>query len=184
MKKIICLTGTQYSGKSTAGKLLAEKLGYEYFSGGSIFRNIAAERGMDVLELNQICEEDNSIDELIDSKLVELGETKENIIIDSRMSWHFAKEGYRVFVTVDKNEAARRALSDYRGNTESYDNLQDAIDRISQRREVERTRYLHKYGVDVSNMDNYDLVVDTTGKSPEEVVNLIMDGYNSYLKRP
>jgi predicted cytidylate kinase len=183
MKKIICLTGSQYSGKSTAGKLLAEKLGYEYFSGGSIFRGIAAERGMDVLELNRICEEDNSIDELIDSKLVELGRTKENIIIDSRMSWHFVEECYRVYVTVDKNEAARRALSDIRGTTESYHNLQDALDRISQRREVESIRYMHKYGVEIGNMDNYDLVVDTTGKSPEEVVNIIIEGYNSYLKR-
>lgn len=183
MKKIICLSGNQYSGKSTAGKLLAEKLGYEYFSGGGIFRSIANERGLNVLELNRMCEEDNSIDELIDSRLIELGKTKEQIIIDSRMAWHFVKECYRVYVTVDKNEAARRALLDTRGTTESYDSIQDALMGIGQRREVERTRYMHKYGADIGCMDNYDLVIDTTGKSPEEVVNLIIEGYNYYLDK-
>ena len=49
----ITITGKLGSGKSTVAKKLVELYGFEIFSTGAILRAAAAERGMDVLELNK-----------------------------------------------------------------------------------------------------------------------------------
>jgi CMP/dCMP kinase len=182
MKKIICLSGDLYSGKSTAGKIIAKNFGYEYFSAGSIFRNIAQEKGVNVLELNNISEKDDSIDKLIDSKIERLGRERENIILDSRMAWSIVKEGFKVYLTIDINAAAERALKDKTRETERYESIEEAIRSICERTEDEVNRYSVKYGVDICRQDNYDLVIDTTTMTPEEVAEAIVKGYQEFLR--
>ena len=62
----ITLTGNLGSGKSTISKIFANKYGYEIYSTGKVIREFAAERGLSVLEMNQLMEKDNSFDHLID----------------------------------------------------------------------------------------------------------------------
>ena len=54
---------------------------------------------------------------------------------------------------------------------------QEAADKLTLRREREKKRYYDFYGVDITDMDNYDLVVDTTDKTPEEVAEAIAQAY-------
>ena len=86
---IITMTGKPCSGKSAVIGYLMEKYGFTRFSGGDIFRRIATERGLDVLELNRV--NDTSIDKLVDDEVVKIGERdlEKNIIFDSRTAWFF-----------------------------------------------------------------------------------------------
>ncbi len=182
MRKIICISGDLASGKSVVSRIVAEKLKYELFSAGRIFRQLAEEKGISVLELNTLAETSQEIDNMIDSNLIEIGLKQENIILDSRMAWHFVKESFKIYLTVDHLEAAKRVLQDKRGTTEKYNNIDEALEGLAQRRAAESKRYLSKYGVDISNLDNYQLVVDTTCKSAEQVAKLIIDKYAVYLQ--
>ena len=62
----ITLTGNLGSGKSTIAKIMSEKYGFEIYSTGSIIRELAKERGLSVLEMNKLMQQDNSFDHIID----------------------------------------------------------------------------------------------------------------------
>ena len=57
---------------------------------------------------------------------------------------------------------------------ETYQSPEEAFKRLKERRESEIQRYKKFYGVDIMNMTNYALVIDTTGKSPEAVAEEIV----------
>ena len=84
---------------------------------------------------------------------------------------------------VDLREAARRAYNDsLRKDTEIYNSIEDAMRDIKYRYDQENMRYLKTYNVKRDDMNNYDLVIDTTQKAPEEVANIILTQYREWLK--
>lgn len=182
MRKIICISGDLASGKSVVSRIVAERLKYELFSAGRIFRQLAEENGISVLELNTMAETNREIDNMIDSRISEIGLKQEKIILDSRMAWHFVKESFKVYLTVEPIEAAKRVLQDKRGTAESYNDIDEALEGLAKRREAESKRYLSKYGVDISHLANYQFVLDTTCKTVDQVVKKIVDKYMEYLK--
>lgn len=182
MKKVICITGELGSGKSTVGKLLAEKLEYGYYSTGAVFREIADKLGVTVYELNRMAENDESIDKKIDSKLAQMGHTCDEIVVDSRMAWFFIEDSFKVRLTAALDESARRVIKEGRKGCESYQNIQEAEEGLRERRNAEIARYKEKYAADLTKDDNYHLVIDTTYITPEECVKKIISVYNSYLK--
>ena len=169
----IAITGKLGSGKSTAAANLSQILGYEIYSTGSIQRHAAAEMGITTLELNQRMMNDPSLDHVIDDTVTAISKERDHIIFDSRMAWHFAHNAYRVFITVDDAEAARRVFAAERGDVESYRTVEEAEASLKERSELERQRFISIYGVDYNSPDNYDLVVDSTDMQPGEVAEII-----------
>ena len=87
----ITISGPPGSGKTTACKSLAEKLGYESVVFGRIFREMAAEKNISLTEMGELAEKDPSIDEYIDSKILEIARSKDDIILESRLSAYMLK---------------------------------------------------------------------------------------------
>lgn len=179
----IAITGKLGSGKSTVAAILSDKLGYEIYSTGSVQRKAAADMGITTLELNQRMMSDPSFDHVIDDTVTAISKERDHIIFDSRMAWHFAHNAYRVFITVDTREAARRVFAADRGDVESYNTVEEAETALNERCELERERFLSIYGVDYNSPDNYDLVVDSTDKSPEEVAEIIVREFRRAAER-
>ena len=176
MKDKISLAGDLGSGKSTVSKLLIDALGAEYYSTGAIVRQVAAKRGMTVGELNKYMETHPELDHEIDHGLEELSLVDKLLIIDSRMAWHFTKGTFKVYMTVDLETSAARILSALRPEERSS-TLEEAVESTKARRDSEKKRYLDQYGVDIKDLANYSLIVDTTAASPEEVAAAIVDGF-------
>jgi len=172
----ITITGDLGSGKSAVSRLLCERTGFQYVSTGRIQRQLAEQMGIDTLEMNRRADVDPSIDETIDGIFVALGNDSENYVVDSRMAWHFLPRSFKVYLRADVAVAAARILSDPGRNSEQYQSLDEAIEKITARKASENARFLKKYDADCTNMDNFDLVVDTTQRSPEEVGQIILDG--------
>lgn len=171
----VALSGELGSGKSSVSELLATALGARRVSTGEAQRRIAAARGITTLELNQLSETDPSIDEEIDSVFRSLATVPEALVVDSRLAWHFLPRAYKVHLVVDPVESLRRVLG--RGGTavERYGSFDEAMEQLGERVESERRRFLAVYGVDIFDLRNYDLVVDTTTASPEQVCTAILD---------
>lgn len=169
----ISLAGDLGSGKSTVADILKARLGAEYYSTGAICRRIAAEHGMDVVQMNQYMETHPEFDKLIDDGLIALSNVDKDMIIDSRMAWHFVKDTFRVYMTTEHTESARRILSAGRAE-EKVTSLEECAEKIRQRKQSENKRYFEKYGVHCQDLDNYSLIVDTTYASPEEVAECIL----------
>ena len=176
----IAITGKLGSGKSTVAKILSERLGYEIYSTGSVQRHAAEEMGISTLELNERMKTDPSLDHVIDGAVTSISKERDHIIFDSRMAWHFAHNAFRVFINVDADEAARRVFSAERGDVETYKTVDEARASLIKRGELERERFLSIYGVDYPDPANYDLVVDSTDKSPDEVADTIIREFDRF----
>lgn len=181
----ITITGNLGSGKSSVAKILKER-GYEIFSTGQIFRQIAMDRGLSVEEFNKQVNEaaskgDRSIDKMIDDTTTKIGEEKDMIVFDSRLAWHFAPKSFKVFVITDIDEASRRVYNDsVRANSESYATQAECRKALINRQRLETVRYKDIYGIDYYDMSNYDLVIESTSALPAEIADEILRRMEEY----
>ncbi len=171
----ISITGDLGSGKSTVCRYLKENYGLNVYSIGQIQRSLAQKYNMDVLAFNKYMESHPEIDEEIDTELTEIGRRDENMVLDSRMAWHFVPDSFKVYLSVDPGEAAQRVINDQRGKVETYKSHEEAMNCLIERKKSENIRYSTKYGVECCNPDNYDLIIDTTSITPELVAQRIME---------
>lgn len=179
----ISLAGDLGSGKSTVSKLIIKETGAEYYSTGTVCRAKAAEHGMTIDEFNQYMETHPEIDKMIDDDLAALSYDPRTLIIDSRMAFHFVKDTFRVYLTVEPHVSAERILGDKRSG-ESFGTVEETARRIANRRRSENFRYFEKYGVHIMDMQNYDLILDTTSLPPEAVAELILSSMAAWQKAP
>lgn len=179
----ISLAGDLGSGKSTVADILIRELGAEYYSTGAIVRSIAAKRGMTVVELNLYMETHPEIDHEIDDGLKALGSVDKPMVIDSRMAWHFTEGTFKVYLSTDPETSALRIMHANRAG-EHAASLEATVADTRARRASERKRYMTQYGVDIKDLTNYDLIVDTTVATPTEVANAIIVSMREWLERP
>ncbi|MBQ3235163.1 MAG: cytidylate kinase family protein [Clostridia bacterium] len=178
----ISLAGDLGSGKTTVGEILTEKYGLEKVSIGKILRKMAEEHGMSVADFNRYMETHPEYDKIVDDKLKSYEGISGKFLFDSRMAWHFVPSSFSVYMQVDIKTSAERIINAGRSD-ETYDDVDVAIREIKKRRESELLRYNSLYHVDIMDMSNYDLVVDTNGKTPAEVADYIIKNFEKWLER-
>ncbi|MDR2681283.1 MAG: cytidylate kinase family protein [Tannerella sp.] len=176
MAKIISLTGDLGSGKSTVSSILCDRLKYDYIYTGEIQRRIAAKYNMTTTELNKYSETHPEIDREIDSTFKSLNDS-ENLIVDSRLAWFFIPASFKVFLKTNLFVSAERIAGDTKRKSESYESKEDAAYHIIARKTSENKRYGDLYGADCSNLNNFDMVVDTSFVEPERVAGIILEAY-------
>ena len=175
----ISLAGDLGSGKSTVTAILMEALGAEKYSTGTIVRSIAERMGMTIGELNVYMESHPEIDTEVDDGLKALASDPRSLIIDSRMAWHFTKGTFKVYLSTDVEVASARIMGANRSG-EHVATLDETINCTKARRESEKKRYFTQYGVDITDLSNYSLVVDTTYASPIEVAEVILSSLEEW----
>lgn len=176
MQDKISLAGDLGSGKSTVSKILIERLGAEYYSTGAIVRSIAEKHGMSVVELNVYMETHPEIDHEIDDGLKALSEIDKLLIIDSRMAWHFTSGTFKVYLSADPETSALRIMTANRVG-EHAQTLEETIRETKARRESEKKRYMTQYGVDIKDLSNYSLILDTSNATPDEVAERLVSSF-------
>ena len=173
---IITISGTAGSGKSSVAKALAKKLDYKHYSMGDFQREIAKAKGLSIVQLGELEKTDPSIDRMVDDKQIKLGKEQDNFVIDSRLSAHFIPNSFKIFLDADLNVRAKR-ITKVR-EAESYVDVQKAIDASVQREKTNQERFIEYYKFDFMDMNNYDLVIDTSEKKVEDCVEKIMQKLN------
>lgn len=178
----ITISGKAGSGKSTIAKLLSEKLKLRHYSIGDLMRAMAYEKKISLLELNKFAEKNKSIDFELDNKLKEFGKTKNNFVVDGRLTAFFIPNAeVRVFLKTDDKVRAERILKDKK-HQERGKSLKETIANIKKREDSEKKRYKKYYGADYTNKKLYNFVIDTTRLAPNEVVGKIMKFVKSKQK--
>jgi len=105
-----------------------------------------------------------------------------DIILDSRTAWHFIPKSFKVFLDITEDEQAKRLLGSGR-STEKIDITTDEAKKsLNERWRLENNRYREIYDFDNRDMSQYDLVVDTSNMSIEEVGEEIYKNYLKYIE--
>ena len=144
------------------------------------------------LNNNEIFAELRSIvDTLIDGDTkrmgVEINKTKrpdEIWIFDSRMAFANIPDAFSVRLTVSPKEAARRLFNDSsRGEEDRYTSIEEAEKAREERRIGEIKRYLERYGVNLEDESNYDLIIDTSNLRVEDIATNILEKEKVYRNK-
>ena len=169
--KVITISGLPGSGTTTVSKLLEEKTGLKYIYSGDIFRQMAKKYGMSLEEFVLYCENNKKVDEELDDYQLKI--LKENdIILEGRISgwipYRNNIDSLKVVIKADLDIRVNRII-----NRESGD-FDKRKQEILKREKSEAVRYKKYYDIDVSDLSIYDLVIDSSDKSPEEIVDIIV----------
>ncbi len=183
-KSIITITGTLGSGKSSTANLVAEKLGYKRFSSGDFMRKIALDMGISLNELQKKAEVDKTIDFKIDDEVRKAGENTD-IVIDSRLAFHWIPESFKVYLDLPPQIAKERILNNLKENalrkqSENSENSEEIYEKILSRLESEKKRYKELYNINHTDKNNYDLVIDTDKNNLNQVVEIILREYKKW----
>ncbi|WP_255149009.1 (d)CMP kinase [Halorarius halobius] len=173
---LITISGPAGSGKSTAAKALADRLGYDHVSGGDIFRDLADERGMTPLELNKQAETEEGIDRDLDRRLREIAAERDDLVLESRLAGWMAGEhaDFRVWLDAPLSVRAER-IAEREGKSSEV-----AREETKERSESEARRYSDYYGIDIHDLSIYDLVLNTSRLDPDGVVAAIATVVEAY----
>lgn len=183
-KHVISICGELASGKGIVSEILMEKLGFTVYRNGDYFRMLGKQMGMDVTTFNIYVEGHPEIDRQIEYSATEYAKTHDNFVIDARLGWYAVPQSFKVYLKVDIDEAAKRAFYDEkRKSSESFSTLEEQKEDMQKRYSLENERYYKLYNVRKEDESNYDIVIDTTNMTPEEVADLIIREYQKWLEK-
>lgn len=177
---IITISGLPGSGKSTIGKMLAQKLGYKYYSIGDLRGKLALERGLTIDELNALGEKEDWTDKEVDNYQRELGQSQDNFVMDGRLAFHFIPQAFKIFLTVDPAAAAQRVFQTPRPDEERASSPEELQKHMAQRIQSDKRRYQKYYGLSLDDLTQFDVVLDTTRLTPDQIIARLL----SVLKKP
>ena len=178
----ITLAGHPGGGKTTAAKLLATEMGWEYFNVGAVHRQLAAEMGMSTLEFNGLLEQQPELNHKVDAAFDGLNKSGQPMIVDARLGWHFMPHSFKVKFEVPIEVGAQRVFEYARRQDEQYRDFDSAKTALAARRTSERKHYMSAYKVDVEMPDNFDLILDTAHSLPERNVSFVRAAFSLWYK--
>lgn len=167
----ITISGNPGSGKSTVAKLLEKKLGIKYVYSGMIFRELAEKYNMTLEEFGKYCEGNSEIDKELDTRQLEILK-KGNVILEGRLAGWLAHRNnisaFKIAIVTDINIRAKRIVNREKGSVKKRKK------EILERERSENNRYKKYYNIDLKDTSIYDIIIDSGDKSPEEILNLII----------
>jgi len=104
---IIAIGGSIGSGKTTLASEISRAFDMQHVSAGQVMRDMAKERGMDILEFSRYAEEKPEVDREIDRKQKELC-SRGNAVVDGRLSAYMLDADLRVWLDAPLEVRAKR----------------------------------------------------------------------------
>ena len=168
-KRNISISGTLGSGKSTIANLIMKDYDYNLISAGTIMRKLALEKSMNINEFVEFIKDKPYYDNVIDDEIKKIGVENSNMIFDSRIGWYLVPESLKIFLHCNDEISAKRIHNDNSRINESFGSFFEAKVKIKERfiNTILRLNYL--YQIDILNKNNYDLYIDTSYLSIDEV---------------
>ncbi|MBP3631162.1 MAG: AAA family ATPase [Clostridia bacterium] len=185
---ILTITGAPCSGKSTVARMLELKYGFDRMSTGKIVRDMAKERGLDIVQMQEVLNADPTIDQKIEERQKQIGieRADDKLIMEARLAWYAVPHSFKVYVTIPEDEMAKRFLADSErenNNDKPVSSVEEAREVLAYRKTQEIERYKKIYGVDLSDMSNFDFVAENYNKTPEQTADEIYEAYKKYVKK-
>jgi cytidylate kinase len=173
---LLTVSGPPGAGKSTTVTALAEAFDLEHVSGGDIFRELAAERGMTAVEFNRLAEDDDQIDRDLDRRLRTVALERDDVLLESRLAGWLAGDAADIRLWLDAPIEVRAARIAEREDKSA----ETALAETREREESEALRYQEYYGIDISDLSIYDVALNTARWSEEDVPDILTAAVEAY----
>ncbi len=163
----VAISGKSGCGNTTVSGLLSKTLGIKLIN--YTFRQLAEEKGMTLAQVIEAAKNDDSYDKYVDNHQVELA-MKESCVLGSRLAiWMLKSADLKVYLFASDETRANRVFNREGGDIEQ-------IKAFTAMRDSEDTRrYKEFYNIDNNNYDFVDLFIDVNTKTPEEIVQDILN---------
>lgn len=163
---VIAIGGPIGVGKSTVARALASRLRLPVVSAGSVFREVARRRGVSVVELNRLAEDDPQIDRDLDRLQGELARGGP-CVVESRLSGWMVEADFKVWLEAPLDVRAARVAS------REGQAVEKARDDLLARERSEWSRYKTLYGIEMADRAPFHLVIDTSRWDVEVIVDVL-----------
>lgn len=169
---LIAVAGLPGTGTTTLCRLLAPRLSLPHVYAGQLFRQMAKEHSMDVNQFGEYAETHPDIDQELDRRMIEVAR-KGNVILEGRMvAWQLREahtSGLKVLLEAPEEVRARRVA-----HREGVADWQQVLTQNRHREASEAKRYREFYGFDPNDPRHYDLVIDSSDKTPEHIAEMVV----------
>lgn len=170
----VTISGQICTGKTTLFWDLYKQLKWPTFSASHFFRDYAR---IHHVSLQKGEEQEGNLTKVIDYGMQELVKKEQHVILEGWMAGVMADRipgVLKVLLTCDENERVRRFAE--RENV----SFEEARAKIKEREESVYRKLKENYGRDdILDPKKYDLVIDTTDRQAQEVLNLVLKRLNS-----
>ncbi len=176
MPRLITISGLPGSGTSTLCQHLVEHTGRPYVNAGQFFRDLAAERDMSLADLGCLAEENDEIDRRLDARMVELALQNPGAVLEGRVTGWMAHRHQLVAlkVWIEADEVVRSGRVGHRDEQSAA----AAVAATREREASERTRYADHYGIDLTSMEIYDLVLNSDATPAQLLLERVLTALN------
>ena len=170
MNTKIILSRQVTSVKTTIGRLLVEKLNYDFVSLGTIIRARAQQEGIHVAEFQKRCKENVSINKEMDAEFGSFCNEKDQLVVDYKMGFRFVRNAFHVYLKISEEDALERLKAANRPD--------ENFETVRERSESFKSQFLNAYQVDYTDECHYDLVINVSNKTGEEISQTIVNYFN------
>ncbi len=172
---IVAIGGPPGSGKTTVAERFAKAHAYHLVSAGATFRAWGKERGMSLEEFGKAADADPEIDRALDRSVFEevlkedaLGR---DVIVEGRIQAPLLAARrvpcLKVYIDAPLSVRAKRIAGRDRTSVKAAERA------IVRRAALERKRYKAIYGIDLANTSAYDVILDSSDKTPDAIIDLV-----------
>ena len=176
--RTITIGGLHGTGKTSVADRVSKHFDLRRISAGGIFRNLATERDLDLEEFSKIAECNEEIDRILDARQKAEAE-KGYVVMDGQLAGWMAGEfaDFKIQLTAPLDVRVRRIAE--RDNVEFEVARQETIIR----EDSESKRYYDYYGIDISDLTIYDLILNTERFNLDEVTNVIVHALDLFFSK-
>ena len=171
----VTVSGQPGCGATTLVEGIAEALDCGYVTGGELFREIAAERGMSLSQLIAETGESEEIDRALDRRLRRIAEkwgtANKAFVLESRLAGWITGNRADIRIWLDAPDEVRADRTAGR---------EEMTSEMQVREVIEEQRYKSYYGIDLSDRSIYDLAINTGRWDAEATLNVALTGIERY----
>ncbi len=170
----ITISGLPGSGKTTAARIISEKLKIPFLSMGEIHGLVAKEMGITINKLMELAKTDSRIHYEADKKTIEIGKTEKDFVIEAWIAYYFIPKSFKIFLHAKEKSTVGRIRKTNRPDEPIPKSEKETREQIKRRLRDTDEGFKKAYGISFMDKTNYNLVIDTTNIQPNDVVEIIL----------